>query len=318
MEEKEIEYPTIHNLNIDRNDQNKYINKRLDDIINAKINKIKGYSYEKYIKNYLINVEHLECWLWKDIPKDILLDSKLVSNERYDQVINIIDKLKYSNIKDTNYYKYIININQINKINDFGIDILAKKNDNYIFIQCKNIKTSISNSALISYNKIMNRYKLNEGIVYYTNKLHVSELNNVKYIHMPFDEKYIIDEINEIKNDINTDINLYEKIKNEYIQKIYKENMNKYMNYKKNTSTSTNNNSFYSDIKWNYLLEELDNYLKINQKLPDGNNISEKVLLNFINYNEKIIDSHTEKWNEFKETYIHIFKNNTKVVNNIV
>ena len=135
---------------------------------------------------------------------------------------------------------------------------------------------------------------------------------------MPFDEKYIIDEINEIKNDINTDINLYEKIKNEYIQKIYKENMNKYMNYKKNTSTSTNNNSFYSDIKWNYLLEELDNYLKINQKLPDGNNISEKVLLNFINYNEKIIDSHTEKWNEFKETYIHIFKNNTKVVNNIV
>jgi len=315
---EETEYPTIDNLKIDRNDQNKYINKRLDDIINCKIKKVKGYSYEKYIKNYLINVEHLECWLWKDIPKDILLESKLVSCERYDEVISIINKLKYSNIKDTNYYKYITNINQINKINDFGIDILAKKNDNYIFIQCKNIKTSISNSALISYNKIMNRYKLNEGIVYYTNKLHVSELSNVKYIHMPFDEKYIINEINEIKTDINTDINLYEKIKDEYIQKKYKESVNKYMNYKKNTSTTSNDNPFYGELKWNYLLEELDNYLKINQKLPDGNNVSEKILLNFIKYNEKIIGSYTEKWTEFKETYINFFKNDTKVVNNIV
>jgi len=315
MEEKVIEYPNINNMDFDKNEMSQYINTKLDGMIYSKYMKEKGRIYEIYIKKYLINIEHLECWLWKDIPKNILIDSKLITNDRYNYIINTIDKLKDSNIKDANYYKHMININHINKMYDYGIDILAKKDNKYIFIQCKNFNTTIYNSRLNSFNNIMNRYKSNDGILYYSGNLHVTKLNNVKYIHIPFNTKDLHE---EITFDIYTNSKIYQKIEDEYIQKIYKENMKRYVNYKKNNDIPDNNNPFYSEIKWYYILDELDSYLKINKKLPEGNTISDISLLNFINHNEKIIHCYTQKWIEFKEIYSNIFMIHSKVTINII
>jgi len=301
MEETEysniVEYPTIDNLNIDINDQDKYINKRLDYIIKGKNAILKGNTYEEYVKNYIIDNERIECWLWKDIPKDILLDSKLVSNESYDQ---ILEAIKSNSVKDISYYKYVYKKDHINPYFDFGVDILAKKSNEYIFIQCKNTKY-LSTCNLKSFYNVMNKYSNDKGRIYYSGICIIkNKLTNVNYINLNLDPSNIKD---KIISDINTDSKLLTKIKNEYIQKKYKENMNKYIEYRKNINESI---CEYGYAKWTYLLNELNDYIVLNKQLPENNN---KIIYKFVNYNNNNVHEFTSEWNEFKEQYLDIFNN---------
>jgi hypothetical protein len=39
---------------------------------------VKGYKYEVFVKNHIINNLNKEAYLWKDIPEKILIDCKLI------------------------------------------------------------------------------------------------------------------------------------------------------------------------------------------------------------------------------------------------
>ncbi len=70
---------------------------------------INGREYEKYIRDVIKN-KYKDCWLWEDIP------------------LNILDNRFYKN--------YII-------CDDIGCDIIGINNDNTIdYIQCKNYSTT--------------------------------------------------------------------------------------------------------------------------------------------------------------------------------
>jgi predicted helicase len=125
------------------------------------MNKLKdGEEYEKYILN-IIKDRYKKCYLWKDIP------------------INILDDRFYKN--------EII-------CDDIGCDIIGVKNDDAIdYIQCKNYSTTgIDNNICICdlagfYNFIAEN-SINNPIVYYSGKLSQQILcrqNKIKYINIP-------------------------------------------------------------------------------------------------------------------------------------
>ncbi|ARF08015.1 putative helicase [Catovirus CTV1] len=116
-----------------------------------------GASYEKYILEYLKNNEKYDnVWLWKDIPEKILYEEKIIT-----------DYAKYSLVR-----------------NDIGIDILAKKNNEYIYVQCKNYnKNSICVQDLAGYFFFKSSYKKNCK-VYYNGNLS----NRIKCIYADIEE----------------------------------------------------------------------------------------------------------------------------------
>jgi predicted helicase len=79
-----------------------------------------GTNYEIYVKD-IIKEKYSECWLWKDIPNNILLELQFIKD---------ISK----------------------KCDDIGCDILCKKTTGeYEYIQCKNYSTlGIDNTITIS------------------------------------------------------------------------------------------------------------------------------------------------------------------------
>ena len=314
MEDKILEYPILENVYIDEKELNQYVNMKLDNIINAKIKKYIGQTYEEYIKNYIIINENIECWLWKDIPKNEIINSKIITEKRYDEIINYTNELKSSKIKDKNYYKHIINLHHINPIFDFGIDILAKKNEEYIFIQCKNYKKSISNSIIKSFNCIMNNHLNVNGRLYYSNNLSIRKLNrlkNIDYINIPYNDYTIDNYINEITFNTYTDKSIVQRLRNEYKEYKHKENIKNYIDSKKHNIYEIKdiNDYLYSDLKWKYIFDELDEYIKLNNKLPPiCNNLYEKIN-NFINYNENISNKYTEEWKKYKQMNPNIFEN---------
>jgi predicted helicase len=68
-----------------------------------------GDNYEIFILNYIKN-DYDNVWLWKDVPEKYLYELNIIKN--YD----IYSKYRY----------------------DLGIDIVACKDNNFYFIQCKN------------------------------------------------------------------------------------------------------------------------------------------------------------------------------------
>jgi hypothetical protein len=314
MEENILKYPIFEETYIDEKELNQYINMKLDNIIDVKIKKYKGQKYEEYIKNYIILTENIQCWLWKDIPKNELINSKLVTDKKYNEIVNYISELKNGQIKDKNYYKHIINSNQRNPIFDFGVDILAKKNNEYIFIQCKNKETNIFNSTIKSFNYIMIKHPNINGRLYYSNDskmTNINKLKNIEYINLSYNDLKLNKFINEFTYDVYTDKYLVEKLKYEYHQQKYKESIELYVHLKKkNTCILKDNNDYlYSDLKWQYIFNELDNYIKLNNKLPDHYDIIYDKIKNFINYNDKTINKYTEEWKKYKQIHHNIFTN---------
>ena len=104
-----------------------------------------GQNYEIYTRD-IIKTKYQECWIWKDIPKPILLELGFITS-----------------LTDT--------------CDDIGCDILAKKYDNtYDYIQCKNYSTTGNDNVinicdLAGFYNFIAENGLENGIVYYSGKL---------------------------------------------------------------------------------------------------------------------------------------------------
>ena len=126
--------------------------------------KIIGDSYEYYILDKIKN-DYDKVWHWKDFPESILYELNIIKD--YD----IFSKYRY----------------------DIGADLVAKKDNVYYFIQCKNFKDTILMENLAGFYFLLYEYNLN-GILYYNGNLsqRVKDLSNrVKLINMPFNNQTI-------------------------------------------------------------------------------------------------------------------------------
>jgi superfamily II DNA or RNA helicase len=161
----------------------------------------KGTEYEKYIKNYLEQQNpNNNYWLWKDIAEIELRKSGILGNWNL---------FRFNRKRNNQIAK------EENKLIDTGCDILAKINDEYIIIQCKNYSENnyIGVLDLAGFYMMISHYELN-GIVYYTSKLSQNitsqkPTDKIKYIKKIFDN-------NQIENN-NNDNDNENKIKNNLI-----------------------------------------------------------------------------------------------------
>lgn len=134
------------------------------------MNKIKGDNYEAYILNYLIaELKYDNAWLWKNVPERILFDELII----------------------TDYNDYL------DKKNDIGIDILALKENQYTYIQCKNYEGSICVQDLAGYFFFRVLYPNKKCQVFYNGNLS-SRIKKFavqdEYINVPYitDNNYMV------------------------------------------------------------------------------------------------------------------------------
>ena len=145
----------------------------------------KGYKYEVFVKNHIINNLNKEAYLWKDIPEKILIDCKLIHSHNENRLKR---KEKLNN----------------NPLIDVGIDILQKDENNYTFVQCKNgYGTGLRIEDLAGfYMQMFNHTNVN-GNVYYTSKLsrNITEnaINNrIQYIKLLMNETETKEEVKTV------------------------------------------------------------------------------------------------------------------------
>ena len=129
-------------------------------MITAYIQK-KGYSYEDFVCNNLLQ-EYDQVYKFKDTPEYIIAKTKLFNDVKL-------------------YEKY--------KNCDIGADLVATKNDQVYFIQCKNYDNVISIDNLCSFYFLLFEFELN-GVLVYNGQLseRITELkqNRVSYINLPY------------------------------------------------------------------------------------------------------------------------------------
>ena len=124
-----------------------------------------GKEYEIYIRD-IIKSKYKDCWLWEDIP------------------INILDNRFYKNISDGS-----------SKIcDDIGCDIIGITHNNIIeYIQCKNYSTTgedntITINDLSGFYNFIAENSIENAIVYYSGKLSQQikcRMNKIKYVNIP-------------------------------------------------------------------------------------------------------------------------------------
>jgi superfamily II DNA or RNA helicase/phage anti-repressor protein len=129
-----------------------------------------GLEYEKYVQKIITN-KYINCWLWSEVPKHVLLDLKIINN------------------------------NQEN-CDDIGCDIICQNSDlTYLFVQCKNYSTT-GNDNTISIHDLAGFYNFIaetgfNGVVYYSGKLStqiICRKKRINYINLPFiTNKQILD-----------------------------------------------------------------------------------------------------------------------------
>ena len=155
---------------------------------------IKGNTYEEFVFDSLLN-EYDNVYFFKDTPESVISKTKLYKN--YDMY------LKYKNC-------------------DIGADLVAVKDEQVYFIQCKNFHNTISINDFCSFYFLVLEYELN-GIVYYNGLLseRLTDLSQgkIKYNNLPYNNTLI--DVNFIGN---------EKVKitpRDYQLEIYNEFKNK-------------------------------------------------------------------------------------------
>lgn len=133
-------------------------------------NKIKGDLYELFVLNTLSN-DFDSVYFFQDTPEYIIAKTNLRS--KYDIY------LKYKNC-------------------DIGADLVAIKDNQVYFIQCKNYSGTISINDLSSFYFLLHEFNLN-GMVYYNGTLsdRLIDLSNniVKFVNLPFNNTIIDVEI---------------------------------------------------------------------------------------------------------------------------
>jgi len=126
---------------------------------------IKGNNYELFVLNKL-KLQYDEVFLFKFTPERILQQTKLLNN--YDI-----------------YTKY--------KNCDIGADLVAVKDNQVYFIQCKNHNDTLCINDLQGFYFLLYEFDLN-GIVIYSNEisLRIKDLSNkVQYLHIPYNNQII-------------------------------------------------------------------------------------------------------------------------------
>jgi predicted helicase len=134
----------------------------------------KGTLYEVFIKDYLEKQNlNNNYWLWKDVPE---LELRKAS------ILGEWNLFRFNRKRNNQIAK------EENKLIDTGIDVLAKTNDEYIIIQCKNYAENnyVTVLDLAGFFMMVNHYEL-KGIVFYTSKLssHITSqkpTDKIKYI----------------------------------------------------------------------------------------------------------------------------------------
>ena len=129
-----------------------------------------GLEYEKYVQKIITN-KYINCWLWNEVPKHVLVDLKIIQNQEQN-------------------------------CDDIGCDIICQNSDlTYLFIQCKNYSTT-GNDNTISIYDLAGFYNFIaetgfNGVVYYSGKLStqiICRKKRINYINMPFiTNKQILD-----------------------------------------------------------------------------------------------------------------------------
>lgn len=129
-------------------------------------NQIKGNTYEQFCLIHLLN-EYDDVYFFKETPEHVISKTKLYDN--YDMY------LKYKNC-------------------DIGADLVAMKNDQVYFIQCKNFNNTISINDLCSFYFLIVEYELN-GVVCYNGTLSERLIdlsqNKVSYNNIPYNNTLI-------------------------------------------------------------------------------------------------------------------------------
>jgi hypothetical protein len=261
---------------IDKKIENE-IQQKYENVLKNKYALYKGDTYEKYVLKKLKKNKY-ECWLWKDIPKNELFNSTILNENEYKNLLNYTKKFNH------NYKKRY----DINPIIDIGIDILAKINNEYIFIQCKN-SDYVGIAGIESFHKIMINRPTIKGILYYNNlcSKKITKLINVEYIQL------------------NKKCKSYDEFKNQYTELDYELFKEKCINYPtiKNMINSRKQilaiESSNNNLKWEYFTQELHEYININMKMPtlNENNKDEYKLNEFIEgeFNLIITDDNYDK-----------------------
>lgn len=229
---------------------------------------IDGNEYENYVLN-TIKKDYEHVWHRENIPKNILEANKILMNPNL-------------------YTKY--------ENNDIGFDLLAYKNGEYYFIQCKDFPNSTVNiKTLGGFYFIIYEYNLN-GIVYYNGNLsqRIIDLQNnrVKYIYLPTIKKK-----NKIITVTDEEIYKYmvEHAKNNYI--VVKHNKNSKLYEYNNYWTFVRNMDKFIELT---LCENMKNkiinnwsiyqpsQLKYIEKLKKNNNAKMKLYEKYINDNTNV------------------------------
>jgi len=122
-----------------------------------------GTNYEIYVRD-IIKAKYINCWLWNDIPAEILLELEFIKDIK-------------------------------KKCDDIGCDILAKNKDNtYEYIQCKNYSTlgidnTISICDLSGFYNFVAENDIKIPIVYYSgvlsSQIHCRK-KKIKYVNLPY------------------------------------------------------------------------------------------------------------------------------------
>ena len=130
------------------------------------MNKDKDNNYELYILDYILSVENYDsAWLWRDIPKKILLEEKIIT-----------DSIDYSCVRE-----------------NIGINILAEKDEQYVYINCINHASTINVSDLAEYSFFRCLYRNKKCRVYYNG--HLSNVikymcqDTSEFINVPFNNQ---------------------------------------------------------------------------------------------------------------------------------
>ena len=129
-----------------------------------------GDYYEYYVLDH-IKTNFDTVWHWKNVPEYVLYELNIIKD------YNIFSKYRY----------------------DIGADLVAKKDNIYYFIQCKNFKETILMEQLAGFYFLLYEYNLS-GILYYNGKLsqRVKDLSTgkINFINLPFNNQTFITNIN--------------------------------------------------------------------------------------------------------------------------
>jgi len=280
--------------------------------LNCYLNFYKGDKYEEYICEYLSKQPNNKAWLWKDVPVIELKNAKLITEEQFKKL-------------DTT---------EINTISDYGIDIVVKNNNKYIFVQCKNFSKCVYEYSLYTFLNLMKKYKDTQGIIFYTTKISIKlqmklmNSKNIKIMHMPFsNERQYVNQCNSVKikllknitngsikvNDKKKDFNIEREIERVLKKKIKKEVENEILENEKRTITY-DKNIIAGENKKTYYIQEIEIFINQNNKFPsiNKNNYYESKLRHFVD--TELVNSNFKLWNEFIDRYRIITEKHTEPI----